>query len=74
MPKIEIGDTFMVINYGKIVDSLQIGQKIYIITENRGIFSLIEHQKGFDITSVVIRCSKIDYVEEILKNLLKNTE
>ena len=64
----------MVINYGKIVDSVENGRKIYIITENRGIFSLIEHEKGFNTTSVVIRCSQIDYVEEILRDLLKNTE
>lgn len=67
----------MVINYGKIidmVDSIEMCQKIYIITENHGIFSLIEHQKDFDITNVIIRCSEIDYIEEILKNLLKKTE
>ena len=64
----------MVINYGKIVDSVEMGQKIYVITENRGIFSLIEHEKDIDITNVVIRCSEIDYIEEILKNLLKKTE
>lgn len=64
----------MVINYGHIVDCTKINEKIYVITEYRGIFSLIEHDKGFDITNVVIRCSQIDYVEEILRDLLKNTE
>ena len=71
MPKIEIGDTFMVINYGKIVDSVKMGQKIYIITEHRGIFSLIEHEKGFDITNIVIRCSSLEMIEEVIKNELK---
>ena len=64
----------MVINYGKIVDVVKMGQKIYITTENRGIFSLIEHEKGFDITNVVIRCSQVDYIQEVLTNILKNTE
>lgn len=64
----------MVINYGKIVDCIKISEKIYIITENRGIFSLIEHHKGFDITNVIIRVSQLDYIEEILRDLLKNTE
>ena len=64
----------MVINYGKIVDSVEMGQKIYVITEYRGIFSLIEHEKDINMTNVVIRCSEIDYVTEILRDLLKNTE
>ena len=67
-------DYFMVINYGKIVDVIKKNRKVYVITENYGIFSLIEHDKGFDITKVIIRVSEIDYVEEILRDLLKNTE
>ena len=67
-------DYFMVINYGKIVDVIKKNRKVYVITENYGIFSLIEHEKDIDITNVVIRCSEIDYIEEILTNLLKKTE
>ena len=64
----------MIINYGKIVDVIKKNRKVYVITENYGIFSLIEHEKDIDITNVVIRCSEIDYIEEILTNLLKKTE
>ena len=64
----------MVINYGKIIDSVKTGQRVYVITEHRGIFSLIEHEKDLDITNVVIRCETVDYIGEVLRDLLKNTE
>lgn len=57
--------------FGQIIDHYQAGRYIYIICNDRGIFSLIKHEKGFDITNIVIRCSSLEMVEELLKNELK---
>lgn len=61
----------MTTNFGTIIDTIHYKQKIFIVTENDGIYSLIEHHKGFDITNVILRCSDIEYIEFKLKEELK---
>ena len=61
----------MTIFYGTIIDTVYYKNKVFLICDKDGIYSLIEHDKVFDITNVIIRCSDIQYIEFKLKEELR---
>ena len=57
--------------YGTIINQLKNKHKIFIITEYKGIYSLIEHDPVFDITDVLLRVSDLEFVMHTVKQQLK---
>ena len=62
----------MVTNYGAVIDTIHYKNKVYIVCEKDLIYSLIVHDKVFDVTDVLIRCSDIQYIEFLIKEKMKN--
>lgn len=67
----KVGEDMIPEIYGTIIDQVKYKQKLFIITDCEGIYSLIEHHLAFDITNVILRCSDIGYIEFKLKEELK---
>lgn len=59
-------------NFGTVIDTVYFKNKVYIICEKDLIYSLIVHDKVFDVTDVLIRCSDIQYIEFLIKEKMKN--
>ena len=59
-------------NFGTVIDTVHFKNKVYIVCEKDLIYSLIVHDKVFDITDVLIRCSDIQYIEFLIKEKMKN--
>ena len=62
----------MTTNFGTIIDTIHYKNKVYIVCEKDLIYSLIVHDKVFDVTDILIRCSDIQYIEFLIKEKMKN--
>ena len=62
----------MTTNFGTIIDEVHYKNKVYIVCELNEIYSLILHDKVFNITDVLCRCSDIQYIEFLIKEKMKN--
>lgn len=56
--------------YGKIVDEIRYKSYVYLICDDKGIYSLIKHNSF--ATNVIIRCSDLSLIREVLYNEIKN--
>ena len=59
-------------NFGTVIDTVYFKNKVYIVCEKDLIYSLIVHDKVFDVTDVLIRVSDIQYIEFLIKEKIKN--
>lgn len=57
--------------FGQIIDKIFFKQYIYIVCNDKGIYSLLKYYKSFDNCQILLRCSDITYIEELIKNELK---
>ena len=62
----------MTTNFVTVIDTVHFKNKVYIVCEKDLIYSLIVHDKVFDVTDVLIRCSDIQYIEFLIKEKMKN--
>ena len=58
--------------YGQIVYAKKHKNKVYMITNDNEIYSLIEHDLKNNITDVIKRVSDLSYIEFLLKQKICN--